>query len=149
MIRFQQIRNATVKLCYPNATFLIDPWLSPTCTPEERDAALHEDKLNGNQNETTPDLDLIPDRRAEPCKSDSQSSLQGLYGQTVLLFGLSRKAARRNAFQHFAIIYSLSFLPRLSFLPVRSDDTGVFRNPRRHMAPESGFPRSFGNRVRR
>ena len=23
MIRFQQIRNATVKLCYPNATFLI------------------------------------------------------------------------------------------------------------------------------
>ena len=46
MIRFQQIRNATVKLCYPNATFLIDPWLSPTCTPEERDAALHEDKLN-------------------------------------------------------------------------------------------------------
>ena len=45
MIRFQQIRNATVKLCYPNATFLIDPWLSPTCTPEERDAALHEHRF--------------------------------------------------------------------------------------------------------
>ena len=45
MIRFQQIRNATVKLCYLNATFLIDPWLSPTCTPEERDAALHEHRF--------------------------------------------------------------------------------------------------------
>jgi L-ascorbate metabolism protein UlaG (beta-lactamase superfamily) len=45
MIRFQQIRNATVKLCYPNATFLIDPWLSPTFTPEERDAALHEHRF--------------------------------------------------------------------------------------------------------
>ena len=43
--KFQQIRNATVKLCYPNATFLIDPWLSPTFTPEERDAALHEHRF--------------------------------------------------------------------------------------------------------
>ena len=27
MITFQQIRNATTKLYYPGAAFMIDPWL--------------------------------------------------------------------------------------------------------------------------
>lgn len=40
MITFQQIRNATVKLQYPGASFMIDPWLMDTCTPEERDQAV-------------------------------------------------------------------------------------------------------------
>lgn len=40
MISFQQIRNATVKLRYPGVTFLIDPWLSEPCSPEEKAQAL-------------------------------------------------------------------------------------------------------------
>ncbi len=40
MILFQQIRNATVKLRYPGVTFLVDPWLSEPCAPEERAQAL-------------------------------------------------------------------------------------------------------------
>ena len=40
MITFQQIRNATIKLKYPHVTFMIDPWLSDVCTPDERVRAL-------------------------------------------------------------------------------------------------------------
>lgn len=40
MISFQQIRNATVKLKYPGVTFLVDPWLSEPCSPEEKAEAL-------------------------------------------------------------------------------------------------------------
>ena len=40
MILFQQIRNATVKLQYPGVTFLVDPWLSEPCSPEEKAQAL-------------------------------------------------------------------------------------------------------------
>jgi len=40
MIAFQQIRNATIKLYYPNVTFMIDPWLMDACSPEERDQAV-------------------------------------------------------------------------------------------------------------
>ena len=40
MISFQQIRNATVRLSCPGVTFLIDPWLSEPCAPEERAQAL-------------------------------------------------------------------------------------------------------------
>ena len=40
MISFQQIRNATVKLKFPGVTFLIDPWLSAPCSPEEKAEAL-------------------------------------------------------------------------------------------------------------
>lgn len=40
MIRFQQVRNATVKLYYPGVIFMIDPWLMDACTPDERDQAL-------------------------------------------------------------------------------------------------------------
>ncbi len=36
MVTFQQIRNATVKLKYPGITFMIDPWLSDVCSPEEK-----------------------------------------------------------------------------------------------------------------
>lgn len=28
-MKFQQIRNATVKITYDSKTFLIDPWLRP------------------------------------------------------------------------------------------------------------------------
>ena len=40
MITFQQIRNATIKLKYPNVTFMIDPWLMDESPPEERDRAV-------------------------------------------------------------------------------------------------------------
>ena len=40
MITFQQLRNATVKLEYPDVSFMIDPWLMDACAPEERDQAL-------------------------------------------------------------------------------------------------------------
>lgn len=37
MIVFQQIRNATVKLKYPDGIFMIDPWLMDACDPIERE----------------------------------------------------------------------------------------------------------------
>ena len=40
MITFQQIRNATTKLYYPGAAFMIDPWLMDECLAEERDRAM-------------------------------------------------------------------------------------------------------------
>lgn len=40
MIVFQQIRNATVKLKYPDGIFMIDPWLMDACDPIEREQAV-------------------------------------------------------------------------------------------------------------
>ncbi len=42
---FQQIRNATIKIQYPNVTFMIDPWLSGPCSNEEKEAALKEKRF--------------------------------------------------------------------------------------------------------
>lgn len=42
---FQQIRSATIKIQYPNVTFMIDPWLSDPCTNEEKEAALKEKRF--------------------------------------------------------------------------------------------------------